>query len=192
MLNDYPTIDVSSINKPIEHPFIWSYYVNSYITRFEKLIPKGWIIEDMESPDDIMSLKRGIFKLPASLSFPLESKWLKQFDMEPLLKHLSTVGNQNDKVDHYARITRKKGDPAIRKFFKQYLPNVLTRIKDQNCPTRLSVIADYEGKSRVIAVPCHTLQLMLKQYHKEMMMILRRIPEDYSWNQDRASVTLRK
>jgi len=100
--------------------------------------------------------------------------------MEPLLRHLANCGHENPPVDHYARITENKGDPVIRKFFEKFLPGIVSMTKRQKCPARLSVIADYEGKSRVIAVPCHTLQIFLKEYHKEMMYILRRIPEDYS------------
>ena len=57
------------------------------------------------------------------------------------------------------------------------LPKINTR--------RLSAIADYEGKTRVIAIGDYLSQIYLKPVHDRLMRMLRRIPADLTFNQDK-------
>jgi len=49
---------------------------------------------------------------------------------------------------------------------------------------RLSAIADNEGKTRVIAIGDYYSQLLLKPIHDRLMRLLRKIPQDMTYNQD--------
>jgi len=52
MLNDYPSVDVSSIEKPIEDPENWNLNLERYRKRFGLLIPNSWIFKDIDFPDE--------------------------------------------------------------------------------------------------------------------------------------------
>jgi hypothetical protein len=57
---------------------------------------------------------------------------------------------------------------------------------------RLEVIPDKEGKSRNIMIGNYFTQSVLKILHKDLMKILRRIPEDYTFSQNESAVTIRR
>jgi ABC-type transporter Mla subunit MlaD len=58
--------------------------------------------------------------------------------------------------------------------------NLITEIRNTAASTRLSVISDYEGKSRVVSIGTQTVQLLLKPYHDYLMKLLRQLEEDCS------------
>lgn len=60
----------------------------------------------------------------------------------------------------------------------------LDRDKDRVELRRLSAIADYEGKTRVIAIGDYLSQLYLKPVHNRLMKILRKLPGDLTFRQD--------
>jgi hypothetical protein len=48
---------------------------------------------------------------------------------------------------------------------------------------RLSAIADYEGKTRVIGIGDYYSQLILRPVHDRLMRLLRKIPQDMTYRQ---------
>jgi hypothetical protein len=60
----------------------------------------------------------------------------------------------------------------------------LDRDKDRVELRRLSAIADYEGKTRIIAIGDYLSQLYLKPVHNRLMKLLRKIPGDLTFRQD--------
>lgn len=64
------------------------------------------------------------------------------------------------------------------------LEQKLDRDKDRIELRRLSAIADYEGKTRMIAIGDYLSQLYLKPIHQRLMKILRKIPGDLTFRQD--------
>jgi hypothetical protein len=53
-------------------------------------------------------------------------------------------------------------------------------IQNTEVSIRLSQIADYGGKTRIVSIGTQTIQLVLREYHRYLMKILRSIPEDCS------------
>jgi hypothetical protein len=58
--------------------------------------------------------------------------------------------------------------------------NIINKIKETRNSVRLAAIADYSGKTRVVSIGTHKIQVLLKPYHTYMMKLLRCLPEDCS------------
>jgi hypothetical protein len=56
---------------------------------------------------------------------------------------------------------------------------------------RLSAIADYEGKTRVIAIGDYLSQLYLRPIHDRLMKIVKKIPSDMTYRQHELSNIVR-
>jgi hypothetical protein len=150
-------------------------------------------------------MKRGRWKVPATASLPLETQfWLSDDRKSIFLSHLIRAGRTsklfNDEGEClYLQWIKSNidGDDAINRVGIQQNINVTKNlindkievtsnnkmcdlISQTDTSIRLSMIADYSGKTRVVSIGSHTIQVVLKQYHKYLMNILKTIPEDCS------------
>lgn len=70
--------------------------------------------------------------------------------------------------------------------------NIVNKMKETHNSIRLAAIADYGGKTRVVSIGTHTIQILLKPYHSYMMKLLRCLKEDCSYDQSKVGPIIRK
>lgn len=70
--------------------------------------------------------------------------------------------------------------------------SIRNKVEETVNSVRLAAIADYGGKTRVVSIGTHTIQVLLKPYHTYMMKLLRCLPEDCSYDQSKVGPIIRK
>lgn len=172
-LNLKPEIDLASIlteNKSDECQIILDELENNFSHLGMPSDPVSWW--EMSNPEKTFSSKQGP-NGPATVTGFLEVLTYSDSQIEDI----STFSNEYVEI-----FSDLRSVPKIIADIR--LGQKLDRDRDRVELRRLSAIADYEGKTRIIAIGDYLSQLYLKPVHQRLMKILRKLPGDLTFRQD--------
>jgi hypothetical protein len=172
------TLEMSKI-KPNFNSIIDPPKVNRFYT-----IPSWFIqrfVEKHGLKSDIPTYSRDSHYISAKSSPYGKSTWNSTYE----LFSLSNI--HHNRLNHYIKIMSEE---VYMKVYGNLIKNtwidnrLFSYIKEPKCSGSLSIINDPELKQRVIAMSGYTTQLLLKPIHDNLLNMLKRFPQDRTFDQN--------